>query len=40
MIPVMELLMGEGKDGLDKILAKGNPGTQACELCLPKQSKK
>jgi hypothetical protein len=37
VIHVMELMSSEGKDGLDKILAKGNPGAQACEIWLPKQ---
>ncbi len=40
VIHVMELLRTEGKDGLAKILEKGNPGTQACEMWLPKHGRK
>jgi hypothetical protein len=33
----MDLIRMVGRDGLDKILLKGNPGAQACEIWLPKQ---
>jgi hypothetical protein len=36
VIHVMELLRSEGRDGLARILEKGNPGAQACEMWLPK----
>jgi hypothetical protein len=39
VIHVMELVRSEGKDGLDRILEKGNPGAQTCELWLPRQEK-
>ena len=40
VIHVMELLRSEGKDGLARILEKGNPGMQACEMWLPKHGRK
>ena len=36
VIHVMELMRSDGKKVLGRILEKGNPGTQACELWLPK----
>ena len=36
MIHVMELLRSEGRDGLDRILEKGNLGARACEMWLPR----
>ena len=38
-IHVMELVKSEGKEGLDKILEKSDPGAHACERWLPKQRK-
>ncbi|MGD0152309.1 MAG: hypothetical protein ABSC17_00900 [Thermacetogeniaceae bacterium] len=37
MIYVMELMRSEGKDGLARILEKGNSETQTCEMWLPRQ---
>jgi hypothetical protein len=37
VIYVMELMRSEGKEKLAKILEKGNPGAQACEMWLHKQ---
>ncbi len=37
VIHVMELMRSEGKEGLNRILKKGNPGAQACEMWLPRQ---
>jgi hypothetical protein len=36
MIHVMELMKSEGKEGLTRILEKGNPLSQACEMWLPR----
>ena len=36
MIHVMELMKSEGKEGLTRILEKGNPLAQACEMWLPR----
>jgi hypothetical protein len=36
VIHVMELMKSEGKDGLDRILAKNNPLAQACGLWMPR----
>lgn len=36
VIHVMELMKSEGKDGLERILDKNNPGAQACEMWLPR----
>jgi hypothetical protein len=35
MIHVMELMKSESKEGLTRILEKGNPLAQACEMWLP-----
>jgi hypothetical protein len=40
VIHVMDLVRSEGKDGLARILDRGTPGAQACELWLPKQQDK
>jgi hypothetical protein len=32
---VIELMISEGKEMLDRILEKGNPDAQACEMWLP-----
>ncbi len=37
VINVMELMRSEGKDGLDRMLEKGNPDAQACGMWLPRQ---
>jgi hypothetical protein len=37
VIFVVELMRMVGKNGLEKILAKGNPDAQACEMWLPRQ---
>ena len=36
VIHVMELMRSEGKDGLARILEKGNPLAQACGMWLPR----
>jgi hypothetical protein len=40
VIFVMDLIKMAGRDGLNKILAKGHPGQQACEMWLPRQTSK
>jgi hypothetical protein len=40
MVHLMEIMKTEGRDGLAKILKKGNPLAQACGLFLPKQCPK
>jgi hypothetical protein len=36
----MELLRSEGKERLERILEKGTPGKQACEMWLPRQKRR
>jgi hypothetical protein len=40
VIFVMDLMKMAGRDGLIKIMEKGNPGAQACEIWMPRVAPK